>query len=111
MNVNFKGFGENVITFLADSSLTKCGVPVKIKSDSTVGACSNGDKFCGVCVGLNDGYASVQLNGCVEVFTTSKVAVGFKNLTADGNGNVVVGSSGKEYLVLSSETNRATILL
>ena len=39
MNVNFNGYGENVATFVADSSLTAAGVPVKITADGTVGKC------------------------------------------------------------------------
>lgn len=63
MNVNFNGYGENVATFVADSSLTAAGVPVKITADGTVGKCSANDIFCGICVGLRDGYAAVQLSG------------------------------------------------
>ena len=67
MNVNFNGYGENVLTFIADSGLTETGVPVKISDDGTVAKCVGNDNFCGVCVGLRDGYAAVQLAGYVRV--------------------------------------------
>ena len=37
MGISFKGYGENVVTFNADSALTETGVPVKMTADSTVG--------------------------------------------------------------------------
>ena len=74
MNVNFNGYGENVLTFIADSGLTETGVPVKISDDGTVAKCDGNDNFCGICVGLRDGYAAVQLAGYVRV-----AAAGGKN--------------------------------
>ena len=42
MNVNFNGYGENVLTFIADSSLVEPGGFVKMTADGTVGKCSAG---------------------------------------------------------------------
>ncbi|MEE1104932.1 MAG: hypothetical protein UH083_03130, partial [Ruminococcus sp.] len=78
MNVNFNGYGENVLTFIADSSLTEPGGFVKMTADGTVGKCSAGDIFCGVCVGLRGGYAAVQMSGYVTMSAASaKIPVGY----------------------------------
>ena len=79
MNVNFNGYGENVATFIADSALTEAGVPVKISADGTVAKCASGDLFCGICLGVRDGYATVQLSGYVRVNTSAKLASAFSS--------------------------------
>ncbi len=111
MNVNFNGYGENVLTFIADSSITAAGVPVKISSDGTVAKCSADDVFCGVCVGLRDGYAAVQLSGYVRLPAGSKIAVGYKKLAAGANGTVAVNNSGRELLVVDSTATEAGFIL
>ena len=100
MNVNFNGYGENVITFIADSSIT-----------AKVAKCSANDVFCGVCVGLRDGYAAVQTSGYVRMPATSKIAVGYKKLVADGSGNVAVNSGGRELLVVDSTATEVGFIL
>ena len=82
MNVNFNGYGENVATFIADSALTEAGVPVKISADGTVAKCASGDLFCGICLGVRDGYATVQLSGYVRVNTSAKLALGYTKVAA-----------------------------
>ena len=111
MNVNFNGYGENVLTFIADSGLTETGVPVKISDDGTVAKCGGNDNFCGVCVGLCNGYAAVQLAGYVRVATAAKIEAGYKKLAAGNNGDVVVNSSGRELLVVDSTATEAGIIL
>lgn len=112
MNVNFNGYGENVATFIADSNLTQSGVPVKITADGTVAMCSASDSFCGICVGVRDGYAAVQLSGYVTVTTTAKIAVGYQKLAAGANGIVAVNTTaGREYLVVDSTATQAGIIL
>lgn len=111
MNVNFKGYGENVLTFIADSSLNKSGVPVKISADGTVAKCSANDAFCGVCVGLRNGYAAVQLAGYVRLPAASKIAVGYKKLAATAAGGAAVNESGKEVLVTDSTATEVGFIL
>ncbi len=112
MSVNFNGYGENVVTFVADSSITEAGVPVKITADNTVGACSSAEAFCGICVGLRDGYAAVQLSGYAEVATASKLALGYTKLAAGADGKVAVNTTnGREILVLNSTSGTAGIVL
>lgn len=111
MNVNFNGYGENVATFIADSSLTETGVPVKISADGTVAKCAKNDVFCGVCTGLRAGYATVQLSGYVTMKAGAKIAVGYKKLAAGENGAVAEYTSGREYLVLDSTATSVGFIL
>ncbi len=111
MNVNFNGYGENVATFVADSSLTAAGVPVKITADGTVGKCSANDIFCGICVGLRDGYAAVQLSGYAKVGVTAKLTLGYSKLAAAASGKVAANTNGRDILVIDSTTTSAGIVL
>lgn len=111
MNVNFNGYGENVATFIANSALTETGVPVKISADGTVTKCAANDKFCGICVGVRDGYAAVQLSGYAKVKTSAKLTLGYTKLAAAANGKVAAYDSGREYLVINSTATEAGIIL
>lgn len=111
MNVKFNGYGENAATFVADSTLTRTGVPVKISDNGTVAACSANDVFCGVCVALRDGYATVQLSGYATVITSAKLALGFQKLAAAANGKVAANTNGRELLVVNSTATEAGIIL
>lgn len=111
MNVNFNGYNENIATFIADSKLTKAGVPVKISADGTVTACASGDKFCGICIAVRDGYAAVQLSGYAVVKTSAKLSLGYTALAAGANGVVAANTSGREHLVINSTASEAGIIL
>ena len=111
MNVNFNGYGENVATFIADSALTEAGVPVKISADGTVAKCASGDAFCGICLGVRDGYATVQLSGYAKVQTSSKLALGYTKVAAGASGKVSASDSGRALLVVDSTATEAGIIL
>ena len=111
MNVGFKGIGENVATFIADSSLTAAGVPVKMSAGGTVAPCSANDNFCGVCVGVRDGYAAVQLSGYVNLPVAEAIAVGYRKLAAAANGKVAVNANGRELLVIDSTATEVGVIL
>lgn len=111
MNINFNGYGENAATFIADSELEQTGVPVKISADGTVAKCASGDLFCGICIGVRDGYATVQLSGYAKVQTTAKLALGYTKLAAAANGKVAANDSGRELLVIDSTASEAGIIL
>lgn len=111
MNVNFNGYGENVATFIADSALTETGVPVKISADGTVAKCASGDLFCGICLGVRDGYATVQLSGYARVNTSAKLALGYTKVAAGASGKVAASDSGRTLLVVDSTTTEAGIIL
>ncbi len=111
MNVNFKGYGENVVTFIADSSITSAGVPVKISDEGTVAKCGANDTFCGVCVNVRGGYAAVQLSGYVVVTTTGKLNLGYTKVAVNSAGRVSANENGREVLVVNSTSNEAGIIL
>lgn len=111
MKVNFNGYGENAATFIADSTLTKAFVPVKISADGTVSPCSKGENFCGICTEVRDGYASVVLSGYVLMPTTAAVTLGYQKLSTGDNGAVVSATSGREYLVINSDTSSVGFIL
>ena len=85
MNVNFNGYDENVLTFEAGTNLKTAGVPVKMTDDGKVTACTSGEVFCGICLSLRGGYATVQLKGYV--------------------------TTGREYLVLNSTADSVGFIL
>ena len=111
MNVNFNGFREGIVTFIADSALTDAGVPVKMSADGTVTKCSGNDNFCGVCVGLRNGYAAVQLTGYARMKAAAKIDVGYRKLASDSNAKVAVNSGGRELLVVDSTTTEVGVIL
>lgn len=111
MNINFNGYGENVLTFIADSSLTETGVPVKISGDGTVAKCVANELFCGVCVGLRGGYAAVQLNGYVKMPASAKIEPGYKKLGVNSDGKIAVNTPGRELLVLDSTATEVGFIL
>ena len=111
MNVNFNGFSENVATFIAASSITAAGVPVKPSADGTVAKCGSGDAFCGIVTDLRDGYATVQLAGYAEFPAAAKINAGFKTLAVNSNGVVAESQNGREYLVVNSTSDTVGIIL
>jgi len=102
--VSFEGIGEMVATFYAEDGVM-AGQVVKISDDSTVSACADGDRFCGVAVNVKDGCAGVQVKGFAKVSCAdSTVTVGYVTLAADGNGGVKkVTSGGDKYLVVADD--------
>lgn len=82
MNVNFTGYGENVATFVCDDTV-KEGCLVELSDDYTVKVCTVGNEFIGVCVGVRDGYAAVQLSGYIECTKTSEIDLGLVGLVAE----------------------------
>ena len=110
MNISFNGFNENVLTFIADSTVEE-GMPVKISADGTVSKCANNDAFCGLCVGVREGYATVQLTGYAVFPAGAKVTVGYTKLAVNSEGKVAANNSGREYLVVDSTATEIGIIL
>lgn len=111
MDVNFNGYNENVLTFIADSGITNPGVPVKISASGTVSKCSTNDVFCGVCVNVRDGYAAVQLSGYVVVPAAAKLNVGYQKVAVNSAGKLAANENGREVLVVISSATEAGIIL
>jgi len=109
MSISFNGFGEKAATFKAAEGLT-AGVPVKVSANDTAAPCAAGDKFCGVSLGVDSGYAAVQLSGfAVLPYTgTAAPAVGYNALAADGSGGVKVLEGGRSLLVVHVDTTAKT---
>lgn len=110
MNISFNGFNENVLTFIADSSVEE-GMPVKMSGDGTVAKCSANDAFCGLCVSVRSGYAAVQLTGYAVFPAGAKIAAGYKKLAVNSSGKVATNESGREYLVVNSSETEIGIIL
>ncbi len=101
MNVSFNGFGENVVTFETEGSVS-AGMPVMVSESGKVKAAS--DVFCGICVGERNGYAAVQLSGYVRAAFDSAPDVGYTKLVGK-NGKISKDeSNGREYLVVDIDT-------
>ncbi len=111
MITSFKGFGENSVTFEADSTLTAAGVPVKITTDSKVAPCAAGDKICGVALSVRDGFACVQLKGYTELPLSGSCALGFTKIAAKSGGKAGADDTGREVLVLYAQSGTVGFIL
>lgn len=106
MKNSFEGIGQWSATFACDSSVEE-GKMVIVCDNGKVTACGEGDQFCGVAeVVARDGEAcAVVMSGMVTASYTGTVPyAGWCNLSADGNGGVMVDSSGGNYLVVDADT-------
>lgn len=110
MDINFKGYGENAATFLADSSV-KAGYLVTMKSNGTVKAATSGNDFIGVCLSVCDGYAVVQLSGYVEAKVSSAIALGVKSIVPVSYDTVDVSQNGRSCIVVYSDSNTAGFII
>ena len=81
MNVDFKGYNENVATFIADSTV-EAGKFVVMDENFSVKAASADDEIFGYCVGVRDGYAAVQLEGEVDLGLSSIAAASATTVAA-----------------------------
>lgn len=90
VRVDFKGIGELVVTFKANLSNEAEGKLVKMKADSEVELCADGDNFLGKILKYEDrGTASVQIGGYMEaIYSGDAPIIGFTKLSADANGGV-----------------------
>ncbi len=103
MNVSFNGFNEQIATFEAVSGVA-AGKPVALSANGKVQAVTSG-AFCGICTGVRDGYAAVQLQGYIRVPYSGTLTVGYKQLAAATGGKVTVDTTnGREYLVVEVDS-------
>lgn len=110
MKVSFEGIGEQVLSFNKASDVS-AGALVKMSTNSTVKACSAGDRFMGVCIAAGDSFAEVKTAGYVELgYTDDAPTVGYAKLAASTAGKVkTVTSGGAEYLVIKVDTTAGTV--
>lgn len=108
MNVSFNGYDEGIMTFEAASGVA-VGVPVAVSANGKVSAVTSG-AFCGICTGVRDGYAAVQLKGYVVAPSTGSISVGYTKLAAATGGKVKADSTnGREYLVVNVDSTANTV--
>ncbi len=110
MNISFNGYKENAVTFMASGSLEK-GMLVKMASNNTVTPCAANDKFIGVCVDIRGDYATVVTEGYVKLPAAKAITVGYQNLSASSNNTVTSGTTGREYLVIDSDSTSVGFIL
>ncbi|MBQ5398819.1 MAG: hypothetical protein IIU14_05195 [Ruminococcus sp.] len=110
MNVDFKGYGENVATFIADSGVA-VGNIVKLSDNFKVVNAASGDDFIGVCVGVRSGYAAVQLSGYVEVPASAQIALGRTGIAAASATAVATAQNGTKFRVIYSTSNKVGFIL
>ena len=108
---SFEDIGAVTATFAADQGV-EGGQVVKVTANSTVGACADGDDFCGVALEPRKGAAAVQVKGFVTVSCTGSLTLGWTTLAADGKGGVKAATSGGvTALVVSASGGSAVICL
>lgn len=110
MNIGLNGFNDNTVTFEATAEVSK-GTLVKLIDDNTVAPCENGDKVVGVCVNERQGYAAVKLCGYVELPAEGAVNVGYQTLSAADGNTFKADANGREYLVVSADTDVIGVIL
>ena len=112
--ISFDGIGEVVATFTCGADV-KAGQVVKASGNGAVDKCGDGDRFCGVALTAEEGYAAVEVAGLVKVAAAEGVAVGWNKLLADGTGGVKKDSAspatGGDYLVISVDSGSAVVRL
>ncbi len=104
MNVDFKGYGENVATFIISGTLS-AGQFVKMSSNYTVTAAESGDDIIGYCIGARDGYAAVQLSGYVEAKTSGTVNLGYVGINAYSADTVQASASAVKHKVIYTDND------
>ena len=110
-NYSFEDIGAVMATFAAGEGV-EGGQVVKMTANGTVGACSEGDAFCGVALEPRKGAAAVQVKGFVTVSCTGSPTLGWTALAADGKGGVkAAASGGVTALVVSVGTGSAVVCL
>ena len=112
MNIDFKGYNENVITLKADSTLPEGtqGVAVTLSGQGAVTKAPDNSFVLGVCLSVRNGYASVQTTGYTRVKTTGKLTPGCHPIISNGNGGVKENDAGQLHFVLDSVDGEAGIL-
>lgn len=110
MNIGLNGFNDNTVTFEATEEVAK-GTLVKLIDDNTVAPCEAGDKVVGVCVNERQGYAAVKLCGYAELPVEGAVNIGYQTLAAADGTSLKADANGREYLVVSADTDVIGLIL
>ena len=104
MNVDFKGYNENVATFIADDTV-EAGKFVVMDENFSVKAASADDEIYGYCIGVRDGYAAVQLEGYVEAPVSGDVDLGLSSIAAASATTVAASETASAHKVIFVDDN------
>lgn len=104
--VSFEDIGMVTATFTAREDV-KPGQVVKITGNGEVGACTDGDAFCGLALSVRSGFAGVQVKGFACLPTSGTVTLGRVKLAAAGP----VSTGGTEVLVVSADNSGHTAVV
>ena len=107
--VSFDDIHSVAATFAAQEGVVS-GQVVKITANGQVGPCTANDQFCGVALS-GAPFAGVQVKGFATVKATGSVSLGYVKLVADGTGGVKAGETGREYLVVETDSTAGTAVL
>ena len=110
MRVGFKGFKEQVLTFLAAEPVT-AGCPVTVADSGLISNSKADEEFAGIATQGGDKFAPVMISGYTKLsYTAGTPKCGWQYLTADGSGGVKIAASGKQArLVVEIDTDQKTI--
>ena len=110
MNVSFNGYNEGIVTFEAEDGVN-AGEPVAMSANGKVKAATA--EFCGICRGVRNGYAAVQLNGYASVPYSGTLSVGYQKIAASSGKIKADSTNGRSILVVDvdSTTGYAGIIL
>ncbi len=114
MDISLQGFGQKTATFLTSTTDLVAGEPVMMDTSYTVKRATAGQFVIGVCSHSNGSYASVILNGVVEVpYSGSSPTLGLYGLCCDGAGGVKADSDPLFYYKILNidSTNKILTLI
>lgn len=100
MKVSFNGYKEGIVTFETASGVA-VGDFVMVSDNGKVQKAAS--SFCGICTGLRNGYAAVQLDGYAKVPYTGNLSVGYNKLAVSDDA-LTVSQSGRELLVVDVDS-------
>ena len=107
MNISFQGIGARIVTVKASGNLKK-GDLCYFYVNKTVAPCASGAGFSGKVIEVyDDGSASVQIGGFIEVPYTDATPMStldLQSLVCTDAGSVHRDAGGRKYLVVSQDT-------
>ena len=102
--IAYNDIGAVVATCYAQGTIYP-GQVVKMVDDSTVAACADGEKFCGVALAPRGGLVPVQFKGFANVGYSVDIAMGWNTVVADQYGGITPNENGIPVLVVSIHGN------
>lgn len=110
--ISNKGFMEGIITLEASGQPYE-GEAVTIVCNNCTGGAALGDGFLGIIRNSRNGIAAVQVKGYAKVKFSETPPIGVNRVGCDGEGGLILGSNGREVIVLSFDeaTSIAEIIM